>query len=231
VLFPAIRRVVFLASFPLFVSCGSQHPVASTSGPDSGMVNQGSTSPGVTSNGSKAVFPEARFEFGEVLSGTIVEHDFALRNAGSVPTRIEKVSMTTPLLVTQMPRDVAPGAEGRIYFKLDTVNLEGKFEGTILVSLNDPALPQARLSFSGHILPAIELSPRPAFFVAGQRGQGNRAAIEIVNHESEPLRIEKIEHPAERFTTQLEALKPGQRYRLTLALKADVPVGERQTPS
>jgi hypothetical protein len=82
----------------------------------------------VTSNGSKAVFPEARFEFGEVLSGTIVEHDFALRNAGSVPTRIEKVSMTTPLLVTQMPRDVAPGAEGRIYFKLDTVNLEGSLK-------------------------------------------------------------------------------------------------------
>jgi hypothetical protein len=46
-----------------------------------------------------------------------------------------------------------------------------------------------------------------------------------VNHESEPLRIEKIEHPAERFTTQLEALKPGQRYRLTLALKADGPRG------
>jgi hypothetical protein len=125
-----------------------------------------------------------------------------------------------------MPHDVAPGAEARIHFKLDTSNLEGKFEGTILVYLNDPALPQARLSFSGHVVPAIELSPRPAFFVAGQRGQGNRAAIEIVNHESEPLTVEKIEHPAaQRFTTQLEALKPGQRYRLTLALRPDGPGG------
>jgi hypothetical protein len=134
---------------------------------------------------------------------------------------IEKVSMTTPLLVTEMPRTVAPNAEGRIHFKLDTANLGGKFEGTILVSLNDPALPEARLSFSGYIVPAIELSPQPAFFVAGQRGQSKTAAIEIVNHESEPLRIEKIEHPVERFTTQLETMKPGQRYRLTLALKPD----------
>lgn len=225
-IFPRTRWIVLFASSPLFAaSCGLQHPVAPSAQQSSRTVKQSFTSLGVSSNGPKAVFSEARFEFGEVLSGTVVEHDFVLSNAGTAPARIEKVSMTTPLLVTQMPRDVAPGAEGRIHFKLDSASLEGKFEGTILVYLNDPALPQARLSFSGHIVPAIELSPRPAFFVAGQRGKGNRAAIEIVNHESEPLRIEKVEHPAERFATQLEALKPGQHYRLTLALKPDGPGG------
>ena len=205
-IFPPARLIVFLTFSLLFASCGPQHPV-------------------VTSSGPRVVFSESQFEFGEVLSGTVVEHDFALHTTGAVPTRIEKVSMTTPLLVTQMPHDVLPGSEGKIHFKLDTANLEGPFEGTILVYLNDPALPQARLSFSGHIVPAIELSPRPAFFVAGQRGKANRASIEIVNHESEPLRVEKIEHPAERFTTKLEALKPGQHYRLTLALKPDGPGG------
>jgi hypothetical protein len=225
VISPATRWIVILAFSPLFASCGSQHAAAAAGEQNSGTVKRGFTSPGVSSNEPKAVFSEARFEFGEVLSGTVVEHDFALRNTGSVPARIEKVSMTTPLLVTQMPKEVLGGTEGKIHFKLDTANLEGKFEGTILVYLNDPALPQARLSFSGHIVPAIELSPRPAFFVAGQRGHGNRAAIEIVNHESEPLRVEKIEYPAQRFTTQLEALKPGQHYRLSLALKPDGPGG------
>jgi Protein of unknown function (DUF1573) len=225
VIFPATRWIVFLALAPLFASCGSQHAMAPSGEQSSGTVKQSFTSPGVPSNGPKTVFSEARFEFGEVLSGTVVEHDFPLRNTGLTPTRIEKVSMTTPLLATEMPQEVPPSADGRIHFKLDTASLDGNFDGTILVYLNDPALPQARLSFSGHIVPAIELSPRPAFFVAGQRGQGNRAAIEIVNHESEPLRIGKIEHPSERFTTQLEALKPGQHYRLTLALKPDGPGG------
>jgi hypothetical protein len=225
VTFRATRRIVFLALSPLFASCGSPHVVAPTGGQDSTAITQGFASPGVTRKGPKAVFSKARFEFGEVLSGAVVEQDFALSNSGSAPMLIEKVTMTTPLLVTQMPHEVAPGAEGKIHFKLDTVNLEGKFEGTILVSLNDPVLPQARLSFSGRVIPPIELSPRPAFFVAGQRGGGNRSAIELVNHESEPLEIEKIEYPAERFTTQLETLKPGQRYRLTLALKPDGPGG------
>src|SRR3989454_12763025 len=222
----ATRRIFFLALAPLLASCGPPYVVAPTGAQDSRTAKQGFASQGAGSSGQKAVFSEARFEFGEVLSGAVVEHDFVLSNPGSAPMLIEKVSMTTPLLVTQMPHEVAPGAEGKIHFKLDTVNLEGEFEGTILVFLNDPALPQASLTFAGRVVPAIELSPRPAFFVAGQRGPGNRAAIEIVNHESEPLTIEKIEHPTERFTTQLETLKRGQRYRLTLALKPDGPGGK-----
>jgi hypothetical protein len=175
--------------------------------------------------GPKAVFPEGRFEFGEVMSGAVVEHDFVVKNEGSAPLVIQKVSMTTPLLVTRMPHEIVPHAEGRIHFELDTAALSGKFEGAILVFLNDPALPQADLIFVGEIVPAIELSPMPAFFVSGLRGRGGRAAIEILNHETEPLRIEEVEHPTERFTTQLETLKPGQRYRLTLVLKPDGPGG------
>jgi Protein of unknown function (DUF1573) len=222
----AARRIVFLAFAPLFASCGSPHLASLAAAQDSGTVKQGLASPSATPGGPKAVFPGAEFDFGEVLSGAVVEHDFVLNNKGSAPMLIEKASMTTPLLVAQMPHEVAPGGEGRFHFKLDTANLEGKFEGTILVSLNDPAMPQARLVFSGRVISPIELSPRPAFFVAGQRGRGNRADIEIVNHESEPLRIEKIEHRTERFTTQLETLKPSQRYRLTLALKPDGPGGK-----
>jgi len=218
VIFRATRKIVFLVLLPLIASCGSPHSVAPGA--------QGFASPGGASNGPHAAFPEERFVFGEVLSGAVVEHDFVLKNRGPAPMLIQKVSMTTPLLVTQMPQQVAPGAEGRIHFKLDTADLEGKFEGAILVFLNDPALPQATLNFSGRVVPAIQLSPMPALFVAGQRGRGNRAALEIVNHEPEPLHIEKVEHPTERFTTQLETLKRGQRYRLTLILNPDGPSGK-----
>ena len=219
------RTIGLLALATLLVSCSSPHAMVPAGAQDSGAAKPGFTAPGAASKGPKAVFPEARFDFGEVPSGVVVEHDFAVSNQGTAPMSIQRVSMTTPLLATQMPQQVAPGAEGRIHFKLDTANLGGRFEGTILVFLTDPALPQVNLTFAGHIIPAIELSPMPAFFVAGQRGRGNRAGIEIVNHESQPLGIEKIEHTTERFTTQLETLKRGQRYRLTLILKPDGPSG------
>src|SRR5262249_49512781 len=173
---------------------------------------------GAHSAAPKAVFPEAQFEFGRVVSGAVVEHDFTVGNDGGAPLVIQKVAMTAPLLVTRETHEVAPGTKGTIHFKLDTSNLTGKFQGAIVVFLNDPALPQAPLTFEGTIVPAVELSPMPAFYVAGLRGRGGQAAIEIVNHESEPLRIEEMDHSTERFTTKLETLQAGQRYRLTLML-------------
>jgi len=223
----ATRRIVFFVLSPLFASCGAQQNIAPAG---SATVKQGFATPSVPPSAPKAAFAESRYEFGEVISGSVVEHDFALVNQGAAPMMIQQVSMTPPLLVTQMPHAVAPGAQGRIHFKLDTADLDGKFEGTILVSLNDPAQPQTRLAFSGRVIPPIELTPRSAFFVAGQRGLGNRTSIEIVNHESEPLRIKSVQHSVERFTTQLETMKPGQRYRLTLALKPEGPGGRAASP-
>jgi hypothetical protein len=55
-----------------------------------------------------------------------------------------------------------------------------------------------------------------------KRGQ---ASLEIINHDSEPLRLENIRHPTDRFTTTLETLEEGRRYRLTLLIKPDGPSG------
>src|SRR5262249_29257229 len=142
VISPAARAITFFASSSVIaVSTASETP--------------------------KAVFLEVRFEFGQVMSGAVVERDFVVKNEGGLPLVIQKVAMTTPLLVTRQMHEVAPGAEGTIHFKLDTANLAGKFQGDIVVFLNDPALPQAPVAFEGTVVPAIELSPMPAFFVSG----------------------------------------------------------------
>jgi hypothetical protein len=178
----------------------------------------------------KAVFPETRFDFGRAMYGSVVEHDFCVKNEGSAALKIAKASMTSPLLVTRMPRELAPGGEGLIHFKLDTAALSGPFKGQITVSLNDPDLPEADLSFEGVVIPPVEVSPLPAFFVAGLRGKEMSASVEIINHEPQPLHIVKIEHPTDRFTTVLETLQPGQRYKLTLILKPDGPGGRKTEP-
>ena len=187
--------------------------------------------PGVASaEAPKAVFRETRFDFGRAMHGTVVEHDFRLKNEGSATLKIGKASMTPPLLVTRMPRELAPGGEGLIHFKLDTAKLRGPFNGQITVFLNDPDLPEAGLSFEGVVIPPVEVSPLPAFFVSSLRGKEASASVEIINHEPRPLRIVKIEHPTEGFTTVLETLQPSQRYKLTLILKPDGPSGRKTEP-
>jgi len=186
----------------------------------------GLTSAVPASEAPKATVVDPRFHFEATLSGSTVEHDFVLKNLGSGPLRIQKVSMTPPLLVTSMPRDVLAGSEGKIHFKLDTSHLSGDFQGEILVFLDDPMQPEIELAFEGRVIPLIEVTPLPAFFVSARTGESKRASVEIVNHETQPLSIQGIEHSTERFTTELETIEPGQRYRLSLLLKPDGPVGK-----
>jgi len=178
----------------------------------------------------KAVFPETRFDFGRAMYGSVVEHDFCVKNEGSAALKIVKASMTSPLLVTRMPRELAPGGEGMIHFKLDTAALSGPFKGQITVFLNDPDVPEADLTFEGVVIPPVEVSPLPAFFVASLRGKETSASLEIINHEPAPLRILKVDQASERFTTNLEIIEAGRRYKLTLILKPNGPGGRKTEP-
>ncbi len=173
----------------------------------------------------KAVFPETRFTF-KVVQGTEIEHEFVLRNEGAAALRILGFRWTAPLSFDRMPAHIEPGAEVRVRVHLGTTELRGRFEGQILVSLNDPVLPEASLSVEGQVVPSVEVSPHPVFFVAASRGEHRQAAIEIINHALEPLRIDSVEHPSERFATRLETVEEGRRYRLSLILNPDGPGGK-----
>jgi Protein of unknown function (DUF1573) len=187
-------------------------------------------SPLAAADSPHAVFSETTFQFERVLEGAVVEHEFALKNAGSAPLRIIGVRMTSPLIVTSMPASVAPGSEAKIRIRLDTSGLRGHFPGEIEVSLDDPTLPEASLEFEGDIVPSVEVSPAPAFFLAGRRGELRQASVEIINHEPEPLRIDEPHYSSDRFSTKLDTLEEGRRYRLTLLLRPDGPGGRHSEP-
>ena len=100
----------------------------------------------------------------------------------------------------------------------------------VLFPFYNPEVEDAEFTLAANVVSRIEVVPIPAFFVAGTRREPRQATLEVINHEASPLVIYKVEHPTERFTTQLETLQAGQRYRLMLLLKTDGP-GGRHTDS
>ena len=174
-----------------------------------------------------AVFHETRFDFGSSVQGTVIEHDFVLTNEGTTPLRIGKVNLTPPLLVTRIPGEVAPGARAAIHTQLDTSQVQGSFSGELVLYTRDDDVQLATLAFEGVVVTPIEISPMPAFFVVGQRGRRAERALDLINHEAEALHIESVAHSSEVFTTRLETVEPGQRYRLILTLRPDGPGGKR----
>lgn len=174
-----------------------------------------------------AAIDEAPFRFGKVLRGAVVEHEFVLRNLGTAPLKLVRARMTPPLTVTRMPAFVAPGGEATLRFRLDTAPLDGPFDGVVQLEVDDPARPRVELAFEGTVVPTVEISPAPAFFLATVRGVPKEAAVEIINHEKAPLRLGELQGAStERYTARLETIEAGVRYRLTVAMKPDGPRGK-----
>ena len=178
------------------------------------------------SEGPRAVFSQTIVDFGTAVQGAKLVHEFILRNEGAVALRIRGLQATAFLVPDRISAYIAPGSQVVLRVRLDTTTLSGHFEGVVRVSLDDPALAEAQLTVVGRVVPPIEVAPAPAFFVAAQRGERKEVAVEIVNHEPEPLAIEAVEHSSQRFTTRLDSLEAGRRYRLSVVLDPEGPAGK-----
>ena len=157
------------------------------------------------------------FNFGRVLQGTPVEHQFAVKNERTVPFVVDAVRLTPPLTLVKAPTTLTPGTEGIVRVRLDTSRLLGLFEGRIVISPDSGGDP-ITLTLTGTVYRTVEAVPHPALFVVTGRGEVKEQSIEIVSHESTPIEITGVTHPRGRFATRIEPIEPGRRYRLTLTL-------------
>ena len=178
----------------------------------------------------QVVVADSDFDFGRVLSGTLVEHQFVVKNERDVPLVIDEVRLTPPLTLVGAPSSVAAGAHGVVSVRLDTSKATGLFEGRIVLSMADPDEPNINLAVTGTVYQTVEVVPRPAFFVVTERGQTQEQSIELVNHESDPLEIKSVDYPQGHFATRLETIEAGKRYRLTLRLDGTAASGRRTDP-
>ena len=58
----------------------------------------------------QVVVADGDFDFGRVLTGTLVEHEFVVKNERAVPLVIDEVRLTPPLTLAIAPASVAAGA-------------------------------------------------------------------------------------------------------------------------
>ena len=185
---------------------------------------------GATARASQITVVDADFDFGRVLKGTLVEHQFVLKNGRAVPLVIGAVTLTPPLTLVAAPASIAAGTQAIVRVRLDTSRVTGLFEGRIALSIADADEANVDLTFTGTVYQTVEAVPRPAFFVVTERGQTQQQSIELISHESDPLVIKGVSYPTDRFATRLETIEPGKRYRLTITLDGTGGGGRRTDP-
>lgn len=165
------------------------------------------------------------YNFGRVGLKAPVEHTFEFQNERPEALEVRNVQMTAPLTVTKMTSRVEPGSTGAVSIRLDEPRVKGEFRGQVAVNFKNEGVPPLMFSTAGELVPPIEFAPFAAFFVSTQRGTPTTGSIEITSNEAEPLEILNVVHSSSRFTTNVETLEKGRRFRLSLTVKAEAPAG------
>jgi hypothetical protein len=154
-----------------------------------------------------------------------VGHAFEFFNTGSETIQVARIAVTEPLQVAKVLSKIPPGQGGQLVVALGTPRELGDYEGAIEITFKNKDLAPMRLAFTGKITPAIEVRPLPAFFVATTLGKTNRASLEVINQDVEPLQVKEILSPSSRYKVELAAIEPGRRYRLNLVMWSDAKPG------
>lgn len=168
---------------------------------------------------------ECQFNFGTIVQGAVLEHQFPLRNDGNQPLHIAGVQLSPPLQLAKMPAVIPAKGIAMLKLSMDSSNLEGEFSGQLIVMLSDPLAKPRVYSLAGKIAPSIEILPLPAFFVSTSKGVAKSATLEIVNHQREPIDLRIKSPPAVNYQMKLQAVEPGKRFRLTITVPANAPAG------
>lgn len=165
----------------------------------------------------------AVYQFGKAGLDSDIRHTFIFRNETEKPVEIQDVQLTAPLIVTKMTSRIEPGAQGQVTVEMQKPFKYGEFEGGVVIRFKNDARPQETFYVEGEIVPPVEFLPHNVIFLSTQRGEPKSAAVEVVNHQADPMEILHAECDSTRFLCQLSTLESGQRYRLTVTLKGDGP--------
>ena len=165
------------------------------------------------------------YDFGEVVQGQPVEHEFAWRNTQRTALAVDTVITAYASMLLAADSLVPAGGEGKLRLRLDTRRLLGSVNELVKVRYKDPGRRPAWFLIRGRVVAPIELAPQDRVYFFTFRGEGPERELLVINHQDRPLRLNGVRSDNPRFRARTDTVIVGSRYRLTISLDPATPVG------
>ncbi|MGK9476022.1 DUF1573 domain-containing protein [Melioribacter sp. OK-6-Me] len=152
----------------------------------------------------KIFSPEPEFDFGEIIEGETVEHEFAIMNKGEGKLVIESVRAScgcTAAMPTK--KELEAGESAKIKIKFDSRGRYGQQYKHVYVFSNDPENSYLKLTFRANVVaklsnqnpesaPKIKLEKNIIDFGEIEEGSVKEATVKIKNAGKSKLEIRNI---------------------------------------
>jgi len=163
-------------------------------------------------------FENPEYDFGTVLAGKPVEHEFLFKNVGEATLVLETVQAGCGCTAVEWDKQIEPGKSGKIKAQLRTQGYNGKVRKPITVTTNDWKHRTTVLTLAGEIRAPYTMTP--AYLSFGPRLLKDSVAectAKITNNLPKPLVLKDAKVDSPMFRATLKEVEPGKVYEVTVA--------------
>ena len=106
-----------------------------------------------------------KFDFGEISKGSTATHTVVLRNDGTAPLTISKVTASCGCTGAMMSSStLEPRQSGNLEITFDGSRFNGKVEKSVSFQTNDPMNANVQINFTATVSEVLEITPKHIFF-------------------------------------------------------------------
>jgi hypothetical protein len=208
----------------LVVTLASLTPELGQAGPDPQRQGAESNDPKIQDAGRRSSpgieFAATAFDFGKILSGLPIKHEFVFTNTGTVPLEITEVKPGCGCTTAgAWDRIVNPGRTGKIPLQLNLAAFSGPFAKSATVTCNDPTQTNVVLQLLGTVWKPIEIIPPTAVFTVSTEAPTNETKVlRILSNFSEPIVLSDVQCTNDAFRAELKTVQPGKEFELHITV-------------
>ena len=171
-----------------------------------------------------AISIESEYTFDTVPDGTVVFHDFIVKNNKDTVLKINSVKAGWGCTAVSFDRNILPGGQGTIKIKLRTDGYGGRaLKKRIKVFTDDPDTPTAYLTIQGFVEKVVDIIPRTLVF-QGNSGEVMEKTITIIPTEKYPLNILELNFKTGQYLTcelKKTQINGKQGFKIIVRIKKD----------
>jgi len=213
----ALAALVLLALATTLAAAQEEGSAAKSSGAE----------PASGATGPMIQFATPTYDFGKVLSGEVIYHDFIFTNIGDQTLEITNVKPSCGCTTAgDYARKIEPGQKGKIPLKLNTQRFKGPLTKTATITSNSIKNSRTTLKLRGTVWQPLEITP--AFLNLGMlptRDTVRSKTIKVKNNLDEPIYVTKVEAIGKGFSAELKTIEEGQEYEVVVSTQPPLQFG------
>lgn len=160
-----------------------------------------------------------QFDFGSVRAGTVIRHEFQIRNDSDSALRVEAVQSTCGCTVADVAhREIPPDSSVPMLAELNTAGKDGAVTQPIHVGFSDGT--GRTYELRGHV---VNYEFEPLRFDANLRGESPEKEVVLDWAPGVALEVERVRYNEEKLSVRAEAEEG--HHRITVAIREDAPYG------